>query len=192
MRRFQYTRPSPLWKGDRMSAGSPSARPGKYLTFAVGQELYGIGIARGNTIQGLVPITPLPQTPRFICGVINLRGQIVPIVDTRAKFGMPGAEPTGHTGIIVLEVDGKLVGILVDEVKDVMDVREDQLAPPPRFGAEGGDDMVCGLAKVNNQVRILLDVDQMLRSDVGALGGAWAGGPTAAAGQASAEELIPL
>ncbi len=177
-----------------MSAPAPASRSGKYLTFVLAGEQYCIGIKAVNSIQNMMPVTPLPQTPSYVRGVMNLRGTIIPVINTRTKFGMPEIEPTGETGIIILEVDGKQIGILVDSVKEVLDIDESQIAPPPNFG-DGGGEMINGLCRAGDQVKIMLNVERMLSDDVavcysGGMGGG-AAAPAVPDGQ-RAEDLIPL
>ena len=141
---------------------SSASRAGKYLTFVLGEEQYGVEIVRVREILGVLPITPMPQTPHYVKGVINLRGKVIPVLDTRTKFGMPERENTAETCIIVVDVGGRSVGLLVDTVKEVMDIAENQIEDPPHFGAGVDTAFVRGLGKVGDQVKILLDIDRVL------------------------------
>jgi len=143
------------------------SRAGKYLTFVLGAEQYGVEIVKVREILGVLPITPMPQAPLCVKGVINLRGKVIPVIDTRTKFGMPEKETTPETCIIVVDVGGKSIGLLVDTVKEVMDIREDQIEAPPSFGTGTDTDFVRGLGKIGNQVRILLDIDRVAGDDEG-------------------------
>ncbi|MDR0363204.1 MAG: chemotaxis protein CheW [Planctomycetota bacterium] len=136
-------------------------RGGKYLTFVLNEEQYGIEILKVREILGVLPITPMPQAPHFVKGVINLRGKVIPVIDSRLKFGMMEKEVTPETCIIVVDVNGAWMGMIVDTVKEVMDIREDQIEDAPRMG--GGDNNgIRGLGKVGNQVKILLDIDKVM------------------------------
>jgi purine-binding chemotaxis protein CheW len=141
---------------------APTVHAGKYLTFVLETEQYGVEIVRVREILGVLPITPMPQAPRCVKGVINLRGKVIPVIDSRTKFGMPEKETTPETCIIVVEADGKSVGLLVDTVKEVMNIREEQIENPPHFGTVADSAFVQGLGKVGDQVKILLDIDRML------------------------------
>jgi purine-binding chemotaxis protein CheW len=142
---------------------SPAAsRAGKYLAFVLGTEQYGVEIVKVREILGILPITPMPQTPHSVKGVINVRGKVIPVIDTRAKFGMPEKENTPETCVIVVDMDGKAVGLRVDTVKEVMDIAEAQIEDPPRFGPGADAGFVRGLGKIGEQVEILLDIDQVV------------------------------
>ena len=149
-----------------MTAANPPAvsRAGKYLTFVLGAEQYGVEIIKVREILGVLPITPMPQTPHYVKGVINLRGKVIPVVDTRTKFGMPEKGTTSETCIIVVDVDGKSIGLLVDTVKEVLNIAEEQIEDPPSFGTGADTDFVRGLGKIGDQVIILLGIDRVLSS----------------------------
>lgn len=141
------------------------ARAGKYLTFALGKEEYGLEILKVREIIGYMDITAVPRTPDCVRGVINLRGQVISVVDLRAKFNMPTVERTEETCIIVVETragDRVLsTGIIVDRVSEVLDVTQDKIEDPPSFGSISSD-FIMGMAKVGDSVKILLDIDQVL------------------------------
>ncbi len=155
----------------------PSARAGaggKYLTFRVANEEYGLAILKVREIIGLMDVTPVPHMPRHVRGVINLRGKVVPVIDLRLKLGMPPAAPTAQTCIVVVDV-GAPVGVIVDAVCEVLDVADSQIDPPPALGASVDTSFVLGLGKVRDGVKILLDIDRMLaagQSDADAPGAA--------------------
>ncbi|MEN6576983.1 MAG: chemotaxis protein CheW [Phycisphaerales bacterium] len=142
------------------------AAAGKYLTFALGPEEFGLEILKVREIIGYMPITAVPQTPAYVKGVINLRGQVIPVVDLRAKFVMSGAETTSETCIIVVETrqgSGKCnTGIVVDRVRDVLDVLEENIEDSPNFGSGISTDCILGMGKIGNSVKILLDIDRVL------------------------------
>ena len=142
------------------------SREGKYLTFKLAREEYGIGILKVREIIGMMKITPVPQTPDFVKGVINLRGQVIPVIDLRLKFGMPELEYTERTSIIVVEVSGPTgriqIGIVVDEVSEVVNIRLEDIEDTPTFGARLDTEFILGMAKMEDGVKILLDIDRIL------------------------------
>lgn len=135
---------------------------GKYLTFVLCGEEYGIEILKVREIIGIMNITPVPQTPDHIKGVINLRGKVIPVIDLRLKFGFQQAEYTKETCIIVVEVRNVLTGIIVDTVSEVLDVSSKELESSPDFGNGVNTDIFLGMAKIKNKVKILLDIDKVL------------------------------
>jgi purine-binding chemotaxis protein CheW len=141
------------------------ASAGKYLTFVLGHEEYGLEILRVREIMGIVPITHLPQMPLFIKGVINLRGAVIPIVDLRLKFGMPEIEYTKETCIIVMDIAGKLTGIVVDSVSEVLDITEKEIDDAPSFGSSVDTEFIIGMGKVKGKVKILLDIAKALEGE---------------------------
>lgn len=145
---------------------APTMSGGKYLSFFLSKEEYGIEILKVREIIGMVDVTPLPRTPEFVRGVINLRGRIIPVVDLRAKFGMATADYTHETCIIVVEVlrDGDTavqVGCIVDTVSEVLGVEAEACEGPPRCANAAGD-YIAGLGKLEDRVLILLDIDRVL------------------------------
>lgn len=143
---------------------------GKYMTFKLAREAYGLEILRVREIIGLMEITRVPRTSGHIRGVINLRGKVIPVVDLRLKFGMEASEVTDQTVIIVVQYaqgEGEMVmGILVDEVVEVLDVPADQIEPPPTFGGDSGDfDFILGVGKSEKRVIFLLDIGKVLREE---------------------------
>jgi purine-binding chemotaxis protein CheW len=148
---------------------SETARGGKYLTFTLANEEYGIGIMKVKEIIGMMPVTPVPRTPEFLLGVINLRGKVIPVIDLRSRFGMESAESTERTCVIVVEIDGPsgavMIGIVVDSVSDVLNISEDDIDGELSFGASLDTDYIFGMAKLENGVKILIDIDKVLNSD---------------------------
>lgn len=147
-----------------------SAHGGKYLTFALGAEEYGIQILKVREIVGYLDITAVPRTAHHVRGVVNLRGQVIPVIDLRARFGMAEAERTDRTCIIVLDArrGGRLapVGVVVDRVREVLDVPGSQIEDPPAVDDGGtGSDFILGMGKVGNAVKILLDIHRVLGCD---------------------------
>ena len=145
---------------------SGQSKAGKYLTFALSNEEYGLEILKVREIIGYMQITAVPQTPAHVKGVINLRGQVIPVVDLRLKFGMNAAEVTEETCIIVVEItqdDRKFqTGIVVDRVKEVLDIEGESIEDAPQFGANVDTNFILGMGKVNGAVKILLDIDKVL------------------------------
>ncbi len=141
-------------------------RQGKYLTFVLGDEEYGLEILKVREIIGYMDITSVPQTPNYVRGVINLRGQIVPVVDLRAKFGMEAIETSRETAIIVVETTQNnhtfRTGIVVDHVQEVLDIAGEDIEKTPQFGTEVKTDFILGMGKVGESVKILLDIDKAL------------------------------
>lgn len=148
----------------------PTNRGGKYLSFLLDQEEFGIEIEKLKEIIGVVPIRPLPKAPAYIKGVINLRGQMIPIVDLRLKFGMGKVDYAPKTCIVILEigrVTGSLrIGIIVDTVLEVLNIKEDEIEDTPSFGVGIETEYILGLAKSNGKIRILLNMEQVLRSEI--------------------------
>lgn len=143
-----------------------SVQTGQYLTFILEQEQYGVEITKIREILGVLPITPMPQAPNYVKGVINLRGKVIPVIDARLKLGMPAKEYTPETCIIVVEVKTNWIGMLVDTVSEVMNIPVDQIETPPAIGNGGDDEIIRGLGKVGDRVTILLDIDRLL-TDIG-------------------------
>ncbi|HAS17171.1 MAG: chemotaxis protein CheW [Nitrospirae bacterium RIFCSPLOW2_12_42_9] len=139
-----------------------SALEGKYLTFILNREEYGLEILKVREIIGLMDITPVPQTPAFMKGIINLRGKVIPVVDQRLKFGMPAAEYTKETCIIVVNIDNRLMGIIVDTVSEVLDIAAKDIEPAPSLGNKIKTDFILGMGKIKGKVKILLDIDKVL------------------------------
>jgi len=141
-------------------------REGKYLTFIIANEEYGIGILKVKEIIGMMPITSVPRTPRFVKGVINLRGKVIPVVDLRLKFEIEEIGYTERTCIIVVEVAGEsadvVIGIVVDAVSEVLNIKGEDIEDTPTFGSTLDTGYILGMAKMEGGVKILLDIDQVL------------------------------
>jgi purine-binding chemotaxis protein CheW len=137
----------------------------QYLTFSLGQEEYGIEILRVQEIKGYSSVTPIPNTPPFIKGVMNLRGTVVPVVDLRAKFGMSESEYTRFTVIIVVNVGTHVVGLIVDAVSDVLDVAASEVVPAPEMGAGVDTSFLTGMAKSNDRLVSLLAIERVVGMD---------------------------
>jgi purine-binding chemotaxis protein CheW len=147
-------------------AGITIDREGKYLTFSMAAEEYGIGILKVKEIIGMMPVTLIPRTPPYVKGVINLRGKIIPVVSLRLKFGLEETDYTDRTCIIVVEVKTStgnvLMGIVVDAVSEVLNIRNAEIEDTPAFGTSLKTDFILGMAKAGNGVKILLDIDKVI------------------------------
>ncbi|MCX5909588.1 MAG: chemotaxis protein CheW [Deltaproteobacteria bacterium] len=154
------------WANEKEPKGSGSGREGKYLTFMLAEEEYGIGILKIKEIIGMMPITVVPRTPAFIKGVINLRGKVIPVVNLRLKFGMEEMAYTDRTCIIVVEIGSQnstiLMGIVVDAVSEVLNIKEDDIEDTPTFGVKLDTAYILGMAKMDGNVKILLDINKVL------------------------------
>ena len=146
-----------------------SEREGKYLTFILADEEYGIGILKIKEIIGMLPITSVPQTPAFVKGVINLRGKVIPVLDLRLRFDMEEIEYTERTCIIVVEIEGQVgtvqIGIVVDAVSEVLNIHGEEIEDTPTFGTKLDTGYILGMAKMDGSVKILLDIDGILSGE---------------------------
>jgi len=139
-----------------------SRRGGQFLTFFLDEEEYGLEILTAQEIIGLMAITPLPNTPSFIRGIVNLRGRVIPVIDLRLKFGMETIAATSETCIIVVQVGHLSIGLVVDRVSEVTDIRDEDIEDPPSFGAGVDTQYLLGVAKSQETVRLLLDIEAVL------------------------------
>ena len=149
------------------SAGTGSGGGSQYLTFTLGNEEYGVEILKIQEIKGYSSITPIPNTPPHVKGVMNLRGTIIPVVDLRMKLGMAEASCTPFTVIVVVKVGAKTVGLVMDAVSDVLDVAKDDIEATPDFGV--AVEFISGLAKAGSRLIVLLDIEKVLCGEVLAL-----------------------
>jgi purine-binding chemotaxis protein CheW len=158
------------------------ARAGKYLTFFLGNEEYGLEILTVHEIIGMMPVTRVPRMPEFILGVVNLRGKVIPVVDLRIRFGL-AAEPSPDVCIIVVQVHGLQLGIVVDRVSEVVTVNAADIEPPPSFGVDVPTDFLLGIAKSQGHVKMLLDIEQVwTTAELGQATGVVANAPAASTG----------
>jgi len=141
-------------------------REGKYLTFSLADEEYGIGILKIKEIIGMMPVTTVPQTPDFVKGVINLRGKVIPVMDLRLRFSIESIDYTERTCIIVVEIEGAngsiQIGIVVDSVSEVLNINGEDIEDTPTFGSKLNTEYILGMAKMEGGVKILLDIDRVL------------------------------
>lgn len=154
--------------GNSIGSIASTAKPGKYLTFRLATEDYGIEILKVREIIGLIKITRIPQSATYIRGVVNLRGKVIPVLDLRSRFGMDVPPDTEQTCVIVVDIAtaaGKLMmGIVVDAVSEVLDISDQQIEAAPAIGATTDVTFIHGIAKIKNEVKILLDIDRVFDS----------------------------
>lgn len=137
---------------------------GKYLTFSLGSEFYGIEIKYVTEIIGLQPITEIPELPEYIKGIINLRGKIIPVMDVRLRFKKSFKEYYDRTCVIVIDIKDVSVGLIVDSVSDVLSIDDEQIVPPPHM-SQGGNKYIKAIGKVGNEVKLILDCNKLLNDD---------------------------
>ncbi|MBN1759971.1 MAG: purine-binding chemotaxis protein CheW [Chitinispirillaceae bacterium] len=147
---------------------------GKYLTFKLADEEYGLEILKVQEIIRMQTVTRVPRTPDYVRGVLNLRGKVIPVIDLRSKFGMDTQEDTDKTCIIVVQVSGGdhriVMGVIIDEVREVLDIGADCIEDTPSFGASINTEFIIGIGKVGDNVKMLLDIDKVLTaSEVAAI-----------------------
>ncbi|MGM0787505.1 MAG: chemotaxis protein CheW [Thermodesulfobacteriota bacterium] len=142
---------------------------GKYLTFLLEDESYGIEILKVQEIIGMQTITRIPRTPEYVKGVINLRGKVIPVIDLRLRFGIEAAEVSRKTCIIVVQVSKSdasvTMGIVVDEVSEVLEISSNEIEPAPSFGTRVETSFILGMAKTEDSVKILLDIDRIMSEE---------------------------
>src|SRR5688572_969465 len=144
---------------------------GKFLTFTLADECYGVEVLKIREIIRMQKITPVPQMPEHVKGVINLRGKVIPVVDLRIKFNLPAAEATERTCIIVVDVDSgqgvnQLLGLIVDAVEEVLNVTESEVEPSPDFGTRLSSECCLGIARIKDSVKTLLDIEKVVSSEL--------------------------
>lgn len=150
------------------------AQSGKYLTFHLSAEEYGVEILKVREIIGLMKVTRIPQAPAHIRGVINLRGKVIPVLDLRCRFGMDTIPDTDQTCVIVVDINtpggSLLMGVVVDAVSEVLDISPERIEDAPSMSSQSDSSFIMGVAKMENDVKILLDIDRVLTSgDLSAL-----------------------
>ena len=139
-----------------------SLESGQYLTFSLGSEAYGVDILRVQEIKGYTAVTPIPNAPAYLKGVMNLRGTVIPVVDLRLRFGMEPADYTTFTVIIVVTIGARVMGLVVDAVSDVLDIAAGDVEPPPDFGGQVDARCLSGLAKAGDRLVVLLDIERVV------------------------------
>ncbi|TLM97886.1 MAG: purine-binding chemotaxis protein CheW [Actinobacteria bacterium] len=140
-----------------------------YLTFGLADETYGVDILRVQEIVGMMPLTRVPRLPDEVAGVVNLRGRVVPVIDLRSALGIPAAELTERSCIVIVRRDGgdagRVTGLVVDEVSDVVHLGDDAVEETPEFGAAVDTSFITGIGRVHDRIVLLLDVDSVLMND---------------------------
>ncbi len=147
---------------DSRAMDANGGRLRQLVTFKLGSEEYGVGIMRVQEIIRFQEVTRVPQMPAFIEGVINLRGRVIPVIDLRKRFDLGAAEIGAQTRIVVVNVEGRVLGVVVDAVSEVLRVSEDQVEPPPTVVSGIGHDYLEGVGKVQGRLIILLNLDRIL------------------------------
>ncbi len=144
-------------------------KEGKYLTFSLANEEFGIGILKIREIIGMMSITTVPQTPEFVKGVVNLRGKVIPVIDLRLRFGMETVDYNERTCIIVVEIEAEkgnvTIGVVVDSVSEVLNIGAEDIEETPSFGTNLNTSYILGMAKAEGSVKILLDIDRILSNE---------------------------
>lgn len=135
---------------------------GKYLKFALDTEVFGIAIKNVIEIIGMQPITPIPDVPTYMRGIVNLRGKIIPIIDVRMRFGKPVAEYNDRTSIIVVNIQESLIGLIVDFVSDVANIPDELISRPPDMVSGSDGQYIQGIGNSDNSVVLILDCDKLL------------------------------
>lgn len=138
---------------------------GKFLTFWTDKQLFGVPIADVVQIIGIQEITPIPDSPTYAKGVINLRGNIIPVIDVRLRFGKEETDYSERTCIIVTQIDDSLIGFIVDSVDEVTTIEDSEITAPPRVSKERANAYLCGIGKLKNKVVLLLDTDKILNAE---------------------------
>lgn len=157
---------------DAIKLAKSRAQAGKYLTFQLASEVYGLEVLKVHEIIGMMAITRVPKMPNFIRGIINLRGKLIPVIDMREKFVLDRQEDTVKTCIIVVQIIERdvpvTIGILVDAVAEVLDIPVTNIEPTPSFGSNVNTQFILGIGKISDKVVMLLDIDKIL-TETGAL-----------------------
>jgi purine-binding chemotaxis protein CheW len=150
-----------LEKEDSISIEQEDTQKGRFLTFQVSNEVYGIEIKYVTEIIGIQPITEVPELPEYIKGIMNLRGKIIPLMDVRLRFRKPWVTYNDRTCVVVIDIDSLSIGLVVDHVSEVLSIPDEDIVPPPDI-RNGGNRFIKGIGKVGNEVKLLLDCDRLL------------------------------
>ena len=150
---------------DRVEEAVEDTQTGRYLAFSLGEEAFAVEILYVTEIIGMQAITPLPEVPVYIKGIINLRGKVIPVIDMRLKFGKPPVEYNDRTCIIVVEQVDTTVGLIVDTVAEVISISEESIVLPPS-GADVQSSYLSGIGTVNGEIKLLLDCDRVLNDEL--------------------------
>jgi purine-binding chemotaxis protein CheW len=138
---------------------------GRYLTFALGKESYGLEISYVKEIVGMQPVTELPEVPVCVKGIINLRGKIIPVIDMRIKFGKEAIDYNDRTCIIVIDAQNLSVGLIADRVSEVLSIDDSNIVPPPSVKTGASNDFIKAIGKVGNEVKLLVDCERLFDSN---------------------------
>jgi len=138
---------------------------GRFLTFSIGREVFGIEIRYVTEIIGIQPITEVPEVPAYVRGIINLRGKIIPVIDVRLKFKKETVEYNDRTCIIVIDIEEVSIGLIVDNVAEVLSILDENIVLPPDYKTGFQNKYIKGIGKVGSEVKLLLDCDKLLRDD---------------------------
>jgi purine-binding chemotaxis protein CheW len=138
---------------------------GKFLTFTLGNETYGIEIKHVTEIIGIQPITEVPELPEYIRGIINLRGKIIPVMDVRLRFRKSFREYNDRTCIVVVDIRDVSIGLIVDSVSEVISISDSEIVPPPELGKAVSNKYIKGIGKVDSEVKLLLDCNKLLNDE---------------------------
>lgn len=147
------------------TARALSSETAQYLTFLLNEQEYGVELLRIQEIRGYTDITPLPNVPAYVKGMLNLRGTVLPVLDLRSRFGIPEVPYTKFTVIVIANVGTRVVGLIVDSVSDVLTVAREEIEPAPDFGTPANANLVSGMIKNNDRLAVLLDLDRILSLD---------------------------
>ena len=141
------------------------ASKNKFLTYFLGDEEYGVDISQVREIIAMMKITHVPKTPKYVAGVINLRGSIIPVIDTRLRFDMPSLEYDEQTAIIIIEINKVSIGFVVDKVEEVLTIDEANLSEPPKFGANIDTEFIKNIARMGEMVIMILDLEKLFEAE---------------------------
>lgn len=151
-----------------MSASTDEVREvvNQWVTFMLGPEKYGVSVMKVQEVLRFTEIAPVPGAPPYVLGIINLRGNVVTVVDTRQRFGLMQKEPDESTRIVIIDVQGQVIGMLVDSVAEVVDLKESDIESAPDVGNEESSRFIVGITNFNQELLILIDLDKMLDEEV--------------------------
>lgn len=144
------------------TSATEDAQKGKYLTFLLGNEVYAIEINYVTEIVGIQPITEVPELPAYIKGIINLRGRIIPVMDVRLRFGKPPVDYNDRTCIIVINIEDISIGLIVDNVSEVLSISDENIVPPPEINKNTESRCIKAIGKAENDVKLILDCNKLL------------------------------
>lgn len=150
--------------GRELSEQEEDTQKGKFLTFIIGSESYGIEIKYVTEIIGIQPITQVPELPEYIRGIINLRGKIIPVMDVRLRFRKPSREYDDRTCVVVVDIEDITIGLIVDSVSEVLSIPDGEIVPPPDVN-KAGNKYIKGIGKAGNDVKLLLDCNKLLNEE---------------------------